>query len=521
VILGNRTRGTATSESPFRGMTLDDMFHRAAGRHGDALALIDPPDRASFTDGTPKRLTYAEADRIVTAIAARLTSLGLRADAIVALQLPNTVESVLSLLGVLRAGMIAAPLPLLWRQMDAPRALGRIGARALITSRRIGPVDHGELAMHIAADTFTIRFLCAFGQKDLDGVVAFDDLFDPPYGAAPEIVVEREGDPADHVAVVTFDTSPEGLVPVARTHGELVAGGLAVALEAKIARDSSLLGALAISSFAGLATTVMPWLLGGGTLSLHQPFDAATFAVQCGSYHCDTAILPGPLVGRLAEAGQIGGRDGPKSILSIWRAPERLSGSAEWGSSEAGLVDVLAFGETGVIALRRAAGGKPGAIRPGPLTAGRNHGEGLVLLDVVRSATGTLALGGAMIPHHPFPPGVERSGAPRLKIDDGLIDTGYPCRTERATGNLLLDGPPAGLVTVGGYRFLLKELQDFVAQVADGSTLAALPDGLSGHRLAGVAADRATVRRLLAEQGVNPLIVGAFRERRGDQASAA
>jgi hypothetical protein len=521
VILGNRMRDTATSEGPFRGMTLDDLFHRAAVRHGGALALIDPPDRASFTDGAPKRLNYAEADRIVSAIAARLTSLGLRADAIVALQLPNTVESVLTLLGVLRAGMIAAPLPLLWRQLDAPRALTRIGARALITSRRIGPVDHGELAMHIAADTFTIRFLCAFGQRDLDGVVAFEDLFDPPYGSIPDVAVEREGDPADHVAVVTFDTSPDGLVPVARTHGELVAGGLAVALEARITRDSSVLGALAISSFACLATTVVPWLLGGGTLSLHQPFDAATFAVQCGSYHCDTAVLPGPLVGRLAEAGQIGGRDGPKTIVSVWRAPERLAGSAEWRSGEAGLVDVLAFGESGVIALRRPASGKPAAIKPGPVAAGRNHGEGLVLVDIVRGATGTLTLGGAMIPHHQFPPGVERSGAPRLKIEDGLVDTGYPCRLERASGTLTLDGPPAGLVSVGGYRFVLKELQDFIAQVAEGSTLAALPDSLSGHRLAGVATDRAAIRRLLAEEGVNPLIVSAFRERRSDQASAA
>jgi hypothetical protein len=76
-------------------------------------------------------------------------------------------------------------------------------------------------------------------------------------------------------------------------------------------------------------------------------------------------------------------------------------------------------------------------------------------------------------------------------------------------------------VSVGGYRFVLRELQEFVAKVAEGSTLAALPDGLSGHRLAGVATDRATVRRLLAEQGVNPLLVSAFRERRSDQASAA
>jgi AMP-binding enzyme len=446
----------------------------------------------------------------------------LRTDAIVALQLPNTVESVLTLLGVLRAGLIAVPLPLLWRELDAPQALGRIGARALITSRRIGPVDHGELAMHIAANVFTIRFLCAYGQKGLDGVVSFEDLFDPHYGDIPAVMVEREGDPADHVAVVTFDTTPEGLVPVARTHAELVAGGLAVMLEGRLARESSLLGVLALSSFAGLASTVVPWLLGGGTLSLHQPFDPGTFAVQCGSYHYDAAVLPGALVARLAEAGQIGGRLGPKTIVSVWRAPERMSGSPEW-RSDAALVDVLAFGENGLVALRRGGDGKPLAITPGPIAAGRNQGEAsLVLVDIVRGAAGTLALGGAMIPHHPFPPGVERSGAPRLKIgDDGLVDTGYPCRLDKMSGKLTLDGPPAGVVSVGGYRFVLKDLQDFVAQTAEGSTLAALPDGLSGHRLAGMASDCAAIRRLLTEQGANPLVVSAFRERRSDQATAA
>ncbi|MFL5062043.1 MAG: long-chain fatty acid--CoA ligase, partial [Xanthobacteraceae bacterium] len=73
----------------------------------------------------------------------------------------------------------------------------------------------------------------------------------------------------------------------------------------------------------------------------------------------------------------------------------------------------------------------------------------------------------------------------------------------------------------GGYRFVLKELQDLVATLAPGSTLAALPDGLAGHRLAGVATDRNALRRLLTERGANPLIVDAFRERRGDRASAA
>ena len=67
--------------------TLDDLFRRAAARRPDALALVDPPDRDSFTDGAPRRLTYAQADRVVSAIAARLRTLGLPTDAVVGIQL--------------------------------------------------------------------------------------------------------------------------------------------------------------------------------------------------------------------------------------------------------------------------------------------------------------------------------------------------------------------------------------------------------------------------------------------------
>ena len=515
MILGTPFREHA-SDNPLRRMTLDDLFRRALERSPDAIALADPLDRADFTDGAPKRLTYAQADRIISAIATRLRDLGLTTDALVAFQLPNTVESILTVLGVLRAGLIAVPLPLLWRQLEAVHALSRIGARALITCGRIGPVDHGALAMHIAAETFAIRFLCSFGEPHLDGVMNLDDVFDA--SDVSPVAIDRPGNPADHVALVTFDVSPEGLVPVARSHAELVAAGFAVALEARVSAKTTMLGALATSSFAGLATTIVPWLVGGGSLALHQPFDAESFAAQY-NRSCELAVLPGPFVQRLNEMGAGGG---PATILAVWRSPERTAGSAPWRAANSSLVDVLVFGETGLVAHRRGADGVPAVIAPGPVMAPHGPNEGLLLVDVKRSKAGTLALAGGMVPHQAFPPGVERSGAPRLKIDeDGFIDTGYPCRADKTSGLLTIDGPPGGLVSVGGYRFVLRELQEFVAGAAEGSTLAALPDGLSGHRLAGVAGDRDAVRRVLATQGANPLIVAAFRERRGDRASAA
>src|ERR1044072_9057133 len=85
--------------------TLDDLFRRAVTLHPGAVALADPPNRECFTAGSPRKLTYAETDRTVSAIASRLRQLGLQHDEVIGVQLPNTVECVITVLGVLRAGM--------------------------------------------------------------------------------------------------------------------------------------------------------------------------------------------------------------------------------------------------------------------------------------------------------------------------------------------------------------------------------------------------------------------------------
>jgi hypothetical protein len=516
VILGEHSR---PSDSPVGRVTLDDLFRRAAELRPDAIALADAPDRARFTDGEPRRLTFREADGVVSAIAARLRELGLSTDAIVALHLPNTVESVLTLLGVLRAGMIAAPLPLLWRQADAAAALQRIGARALVSCRRIGEVHFGELAMHIAAETFAIRFVGAYGTDLPDGIVPMDDVFGATVSNAP--ARERGDGAADHVAVVTFDVSPDGITPVARSHAELLTAGLAIELEARVGSEVGILGALTLGSFAGLAATLVPWLLAGGTLSLHHPFDPESFAAQRLRDRCTVAVVPGPLAIRLLDAGLVGGPDGLDSVIAVWRAPERLAASAMWPGGSTALVDVAAFGEIGLVASRRGAGGRPAAVPLGRVVAPQGSPEGVHVLSVSRTATGTIALAGPMVPRHPFPPGSERGDGPRVKVaDDGTVDTGYACRIDRDTKMLVVDGPPAGVVSVGGYRFVLRELQDLIGRIEDGSTLAALPDVLAGHRLAGGGVDRDAIRQALIDQGASPLLVAAFGKRRAGQKSA-
>lgn len=498
--------------------TLDDLFRRAAARRPNAVALIDPPNRESFTDGAPQQLTYAQADRAVSAIAGRLRRMGLHTDAIVGLQLANTVESVLTLLAVLRAGLIAMPLPLLWRRADAITALGRVGANALFVSGRVGNVDHFNLAMQVAVEIFPVRYVCGFGRNPPDGVIPFNDVYtleklDPVPAIAPERALPPG--PGAHLAVITWDMSAEGLVPVGRSHGEVIAGGLAVLLENRFAQDAVVLSTLTISSFAELAVAMLPWLLVGGTLALHHPFDPAAFAAQRKSVPCDTVILPGPLATQFAETGQLSARGGLKSVLGVWRAPERLPRAPTWRAPGIAMTDVQVFGETGLIPARRGPSGRPAGIAFGPITAPRGGKGAVVVGEIQPTARGTVALRGPMVPHCAFPPGVERTQQPQSKIAaNGFVDTGYACVSDHDAPVLAVTGPPPGVISVGGYRFAMRELQDVVSEVGGGGTLAALPDALAGHRLAGNAGDREAVQAALTERGVNPLLVGAFRERR-------
>jgi acyl-CoA synthetase (AMP-forming)/AMP-acid ligase II len=509
------------------GATLDALFRQAVLRRPAAVALVDPADRARFTDGAPRRLTYAQADRMVSAIAGRLRRVRLATDAIVGLQTANTVDGVLALLGVLRAGLIAMPLPLLWRRADMVDALRRVGGQALIVSGRVGGTDHYGLVMQVAGEVFTVRHVFGFGRDAPDGVIALDDLYaaeDVDPVASIEHARAFPPGPDAHLAVITWDVTAEGLVPVARSHAELIAGGQAVALEGQLEPEAGILTTLALSSFAGLAVAMVPWLLVGGTLTLHHPFDAAAFAAQSTSVGCDVLVIPGSLAAQFADAGLLSAHDRDSRVLAVWRAPERLAHARTWRNMQAAMIDVQVFGETGLIVARRGADGKPAAVPFGAVLAPRAAKDATLVGEVMPTPTGTVALRGAMVPGRAFPPGAERTALPFFKVAaNGFVDTGYACRVDPGAPALVVTAPPPGVVSVGGYRFVTRDLQEAVRRIDGGASLAVLPDAFAGQRLAGSAADPAAIRDSLAKLGVNPLLVNAFGtgERRTDDRRSA
>jgi hypothetical protein len=485
--------------------SLDAILRAQAARVPDAVALVDAPDCKSISGLAPLRLTYGQADRTVDAIAARLHDIGLVPGTVVGMQMPNVASGIITLLAIMRAGMVAAPLPLLWRLSDCVSALSASGARALVTCGKVAGFDHAALALDIAAELFPIRAVCGFGCSDVDGIVSFDDLL-PDGGRNSRVGPVQQA--RARFGLVTFETNVGGVTPVARDTERLLAAGRLLRQRATIPQHATILTTLPPSSFAGVAAALVPWLLSGGTLVLHLPFDPVQLRQQIETERCDTLVVPDSLLPGLCATDWIEPEKGIRSIVAVWRAPERLSAAPQWTNLDVALVDVAAFGETALLAARRPPNGRTA---PWPLGAIKIADNGPAVADVAITSNGTVGVRGPLAACALEP---NQLGAPRAAPAPSVhVDTGFSCcKAPNDDNALVVTAPPHGLVAVGGYRFALQDLQYMVREIDGNSVLTALPHALAGHRLAGHASDLVTMRDALQGMGINPLLTAAFRE---------
>ncbi|AYN30694.1 non-ribosomal peptide synthetase [Streptomyces albus] len=97
---------TPEAALPGAAGTLPGLFGEQARRHGDLPALAGPS-----LDGSPRtELTYRQLDAAADRLAAELTARGARREDRIAVALPRTVEAVVAMLAVMKAGAVYLPV---------------------------------------------------------------------------------------------------------------------------------------------------------------------------------------------------------------------------------------------------------------------------------------------------------------------------------------------------------------------------------------------------------------------------
>jgi hypothetical protein len=459
--------GMPSAEDLAAGVSLDALFRSNAQSRPNDVCLIDPSDRIYFTDFEPRRLTYAAADAAVEQLAHRIRSFGLRWGSVIAVQLPNISEAVLTLLAVMRAGMVPMPVPMPWRRSDLVAALGEIQPRAFVTLARFADDRPAEIMCEAAAELLQLSFPCAFGAEVPDGVIALDD----PLSDAEPRGAKVAAPPGDHLAIATFDAAVGGFFPAARGHSQWLAAGLSMLLEAKIESGDTILTTLAPNSLAGIGTALVPWLLSGGALEFAGGASVAVTSTSDwkGRTHL---IAPSAVLGGLARQHR-----GPlASCVAVHRARHGHVQSFANVACET-LVDLFVFGELGMISLRRDDRSKPNPIPIGPIAA-PSSGRSPVVIET-ELAGGELLLRGAMLPRGSLPSGA--SGAVRLDAH-GFTRTGFRCHTD-GNGRLVVDAGPSGVASVGGLRFGLDDLGSRIAKCVPEAMVHAIGDAVLGERI--------------------------------------
>ncbi|GAB2188114.1 AMP-binding protein [Roseibium sp. LAB1] len=374
---------------------LDELFRKTAAEHPDRLALVDAPDRATWTGGSPRSLTYGDADREIDRLAAFYSTVGLSTDHVIGVQAPNTVDTVIALLAALRADLIVSPLPLHWRQKNVLEALNSIGAKGFIAADRVETRDVGIAARDVAADLFSLRFVFGLGKDIPDGLIELGPML-AEMGEELKFTPGDRPDPADHTATICWSRSGEENVPVTRCHNHWVSVAQMIVQEAHVRDASVMVLPYSLSGLTGLGGGLVPWLLTGSTLHLHHPTSLANLAAHANDVQADIVMTPGPLAQTLDRKLE----DIRTTVLAAWNiaAPHPTTFVARRR-----LIDLHIADEFALVAKARGPSAKMKATALGKHSGPIGCESGPALLEIavtdeVETQTPTLLVKGPIVP---------------------------------------------------------------------------------------------------------------------------
>src|SRR4051812_2707242 len=138
-----RSYASGVADKPLLGETIGENLERAVARFGDGEALV--------VRHQDVRLTYAELDEQVNALARGLLGAGLVKGDRVGIWAPNRAEWVLVQFATAKAGIILVNINPAYRTSELEYALRQSGCRMLIAARAFKTSDYAGMIEEVRA----------------------------------------------------------------------------------------------------------------------------------------------------------------------------------------------------------------------------------------------------------------------------------------------------------------------------------------------------------------------------------
>jgi acyl-CoA synthetase (AMP-forming)/AMP-acid ligase II len=294
--------------------TLADVFIATARRQPDALAVADPPNLAQVCGQAPRRWSWAELLREVGRMAAFLHARGLRKDDVIVAQLPNRVELHALYLACAATGIVMSPVPMQYREHEFAHVVRTTRARLAVTTASVGNLRAAELWAACATGLPQLEQVWGYGTGLPPGVRPIEAVLadTEPWSAHTLQAMGLQAGVTAHDVVTVCWTSGTEAQPkgVPRNHNEWFIVGQSVIDAGQLQPGAQMVIPFPFVNMAGVSTSLAAWLLVGGALHHHHPFDLDVFIAQLRDNPTDyTVAAPAVLSLLLKEPGKLDGID--------------------------------------------------------------------------------------------------------------------------------------------------------------------------------------------------------------------
>ena len=292
--------------------TLLDTFDSFVGAHAKRTAVVDPLDRAQLVGTDPRSLSWLALGQAVDALTTALQRRGIVPGDVVIVQLPNVWELPALFLAVARLGGVISPVPMQWRQQELRQVAMLTQARLYIGTENFNGTDHLAIAEAAAGGTGLVDFL---------GLAKLGELAQANPDVTRAAVPKISADDAFTLCWTSgTEIEPKGC-PLTHNNWRFLGGILVKLLE--IPMGGRLLVTPPLVNMAGVGTSLIPWLLTGGTLLLHHPLNLPLLKAQLAEGADFTLLVPA-LLNMIVKAAQgeggVGGV-GPFRAIATGSAP--------------------------------------------------------------------------------------------------------------------------------------------------------------------------------------------------------